>query len=51
LAIAATVAGTLYSQSPALPFTIAAISASALGLASFVTWRRVPGHVTTELSQ
>jgi MFS transporter, DHA1 family, multidrug resistance protein len=50
LAVAATIAGTLYSQSPILPFTIAALSASALGIASFVTWRRVPGRVTTQIS-
>jgi len=51
LAIAASVAGALFAHSPTLPFTIAAITATVLGVVSFVTWRRVPGHVTTALTK
>ena len=49
LAVAATISGSLFSHSPALPFTIAAITAGALAVASFITWRQVPGRVKTLL--
>lgn len=49
LAVAATVAGPLFSQNPALPFTFAAIAATGLAIASFLAWRRIPGHVATSI--